>query len=120
MLRFKGVRFPIDVILVRIGRLSYWRLEAMMGERGASVGGSMINRRVIRFLRLIEKLSRKHKRKVGRNSEWTRLARQANMNQGCDPLGLDSSQPFTSLQNQPEDLVESLTCAGKRPFLIKR
>jgi len=36
-----------------------------MEERGVSVDHSTINRWAIRFLPLIEKLSRKHKRKVG-------------------------------------------------------
>jgi putative transposase len=70
MLSFKGMRFPIDVILVCIRwyaayPLSYQHLEEMMEERGVSVDPSSINRWAIRFLPLIEKLSRKHKRKVG-------------------------------------------------------
>ena len=70
MLSFKGMRFPIDVILVCIRwyaayPLSYRHLEEMMEERGVSVDHSSINRWAIRFLPLIEKLSRKHKRKVG-------------------------------------------------------
>jgi len=45
MLSFKGMRFPIDVILVCIRwyaacRLSYRRLEEMMEERGVSVNHS--------------------------------------------------------------------------------
>jgi len=36
-----------------------------MGERGVSVDHSTINRCAIRFLPVIEKLSRKHKGKVG-------------------------------------------------------
>ena len=70
MLNFKGMRFPIDVILVCIRwyvayPLSYRHLEEMMEERGVSVDHSSINRWAIRFLPLIEKLSRKHKRPVG-------------------------------------------------------
>ncbi|CUI05464.1 hypothetical protein BN2497_5705 [Janthinobacterium sp. CG23_2] len=43
MLNFKGMRFPIDVILVCIRwyaayPLSYRHLEEMMEERGVSVG----------------------------------------------------------------------------------
>jgi putative transposase len=73
MLSFKGLRFPIDVILVCIRwyaayPLSYRHIEEMMGERGLRVDHSTINRWAIRFLPLIEKLSRKHKRKVG--SSW--------------------------------------------------
>jgi transposase-like protein len=70
MLSFKGIRFPIDVILVCIRwyaayPLSYRHLEEMMGERGVAVDHSTINRWAIRFLPLMEKLSRKHKSKVG-------------------------------------------------------
>ena len=70
MLNFKGMRFPIDVILVCIRwyaayPLSYRHLEEMMEERGVSVDHSSINRCAIRFLPLIEKMARKHKRPVG-------------------------------------------------------
>ena len=70
MLNFKGMRFPIDIILVCIRwyvayPLSYRHLEEMMDERGVSVDHSSINRWAIRFLPLIEKVSRKHKRPVG-------------------------------------------------------
>ena len=49
MLNFKGMRFPIDVILVCIRwdvayPLSYRHLEEMMQERGVSVDHSSINR----------------------------------------------------------------------------
>jgi putative transposase len=69
MLNFKGMRFPIDVILVCIRwyaayLLSYRYLEQMMEERGVSVEHSSINRWAIRFLPLIEKMARKHKRPV--------------------------------------------------------
>jgi putative transposase len=70
MLNFKGMRFPIDVILVCIRwyaayPLSYRHLEEMMEERGVSVDHSSINRWSIRFMPLIEKMARKHKRPVG-------------------------------------------------------
>jgi putative transposase len=73
MLSLKGLRFPIDVILVCIRwyaayPLSYRHIEEMMGERGVSVDHSTINRWAIRFLPLLENLSRKHKRPVG--SSW--------------------------------------------------
>jgi putative transposase len=73
MVNFKGMRFPIDVILVCIRwyaayPLSYRHLEEMMEERGVSVDHSSINRWAIRFLPLIEKMARKHKRPVG--SSW--------------------------------------------------
>ena len=69
MLAIKGLRFPIDVILVCIRwyvayPLSYRHLEEMMEERGVSVDHSSINRWAIRFLPLIEKIARKHKRPV--------------------------------------------------------
>jgi len=70
MLATKGMRFPIDVILVCIRRyaaypLSYRHLEEVMQERGVFVDHSSINRWAIRFLPLLEKVFRKHKRPVG-------------------------------------------------------
>ena len=70
--RASGLRFPIDVILVCIRwyvayPLSYRHIEEIMGARGVSVDHSTINRSAIRFLPLIEKLSRKHKRNVASN-----------------------------------------------------
>lgn len=67
---FKGMRFPIEVILVCIRwhlayPLSYRHLEEIMDERGVSVDHSSISRWAIRFLPLIEKMSRKHKHPVG-------------------------------------------------------
>ena len=72
MLNFKGMRFPIEVILVCIRwyvayPLSYRRLEEMMEERVVSVNHSSINRWAIRFLPLVEKMARKNKRPVGRS-----------------------------------------------------
>ena len=69
MLAAKGMRFPIDVILVCIRwyaayPLSYRHLEEMMEERGISVDHSSINRWAIRFLPLLEHAFRKHKRPV--------------------------------------------------------
>ena len=57
MLNFKGMRFPIDVILVCIRwyaayPLSYRHLEEIIEERGVSVDHSSINRWAIRFLPL--------------------------------------------------------------------
>jgi putative transposase len=62
MLNFKGMRFPIDVIMVCISwyaaySLSYRHLEEIMQERGVSVDHSSINRLAIRFLPLIEKMA---------------------------------------------------------------
>lgn len=70
MLATKGMRFPIDVILVCIRwyaayPLSYRHLEEMMQERGVFVDHSSINRWAIWFLPLLEKVFRKHKRPVG-------------------------------------------------------
>ena len=70
MLATKGMRFPIDVILVCIRwyaayPLSYRHLEEMMEERGVFVDHSSINRWAIRFLPLLEKVFRRHKRPVG-------------------------------------------------------
>ena len=70
MLNFKGVRFPIEVILVCIRwyvayPLSYRHLEEMMQERGVLVDHSSINRWAVRFLPHIEKMARKYKRPVG-------------------------------------------------------
>lgn len=72
MLSFKGIRFPTDVVLLCIRwyaayPLSYRHIEEMLGERGVSVDHSTINRWAVRFLPLIEELSRKHKRPVGRS-----------------------------------------------------
>jgi transposase-like protein len=70
MLNTKGMRFPIDLILVCIRwyaayPLSYRHLEEMMEERGVEVDHSTINRWAVRFLPLLEKVFRKHKRPVG-------------------------------------------------------
>ena len=70
MLAAKGMRFPIDIILVCIRwyvayPLSYRHLEEIMHERGVFVDHSSINRWAIRFLPLLEKVFRKHKRPVG-------------------------------------------------------
>ena len=70
MLAAKGMRFPIDAILVCIRwyaayPLSYRQLEEMMEERGVVVDHSSINRWAIRFLPLLGKVFRKHQRPVG-------------------------------------------------------
>jgi putative transposase len=70
MLNTKGMRFPIDVVLVCIRwyvayPLSYRHLEEMMAERGVSVDHSSINRWAGRFLAQIERDSRKYKKPVG-------------------------------------------------------
>ena len=70
MLDLRGMRFPKEIILVCIRwyaayALSYRNLEDMMQERGVSVDHSTVNRWAIRFLPLLEKVFRKHKRPVG-------------------------------------------------------
>lgn len=70
MLSMKGMRFPKEIILVCIRwyaayALSYRILEEMMDERGVSVYHSTVKRWAIRFLPLLEKIFRKHKRPVG-------------------------------------------------------
>jgi transposase-like protein len=69
-MKMKGMRFPKEIILVCIRwyaayALSYRNLEEMMAERGVSVDHSTINRWAIRYLPLLEKIFRKHKRPVG-------------------------------------------------------
>ena len=70
MLATKGLRFPLDIVLVCIRwyaayPLSYRHLEEMMEERGVSVDHSSINRWAIRFLPVLEKAFRRHKHPVG-------------------------------------------------------
>ena len=70
MINTKRMRFPIDIILVCIRwyaayPLSYRHIEEMMQERGVFVDHSSINRWAVRFLPLLEKAFRKHKRTVG-------------------------------------------------------
>jgi transposase-like protein len=69
MLAAKRMRFPIDLILAYIRwyaayPLSYRHLEEMMQERSVKVDHSSISRWAIRFLPLLEKVFRKHKRPV--------------------------------------------------------
>ena len=70
MLSFKEMAFQNDVILVCIRwyvayPLRHRHREEMMEERGVAVDYSSINRWATRFLPLIEKVARKHKRPVG-------------------------------------------------------
>ena len=70
MLDIKRMRFPLDIILACIRwyaayPLSYRHLEEMMQERGVVVDHSSINRWAIRFLPVLEKMFRHHKRPVG-------------------------------------------------------
>ena len=68
----KRLRFPIEVILVCIRwhaayLLSYRHIEEMMEELDVFVDHSSINRWPIRFLPMLEKVFRQHKRQVGTN-----------------------------------------------------
>ena len=70
MLDTTRMRFPLDIILVCIRwyaayPLSYRHLEEMMQERGVFVDHFSISRWAIRFLPLLEKIFRQHKRQVG-------------------------------------------------------
>ena len=69
MLDTKRMRFPLDIILDCIRwhaayLSSYSNLEEMMHERGVFVDHSSISPWAIRFLPLLEKIFRKHKRQV--------------------------------------------------------
>ena len=68
----RRMRFPLDVMLVCIRwyaayPLSCRYLDEMMEEQGIEVDHLSINRWAIRFLPLIEKVFRKHKRPVSRS-----------------------------------------------------
>jgi hypothetical protein len=83
MLNTKGMRFPIDVILVCIRwyaayPLIYRHLKEMMQERGDFVAHSSIHRWAIRFLPWIEKMARQYKRPVG--ASWRMDATYVNVN----------------------------------------
>lgn len=66
MHNFKGMRFPMVCIRWYAAyRLSYRHLEEMIQEREVSADHSTIVRWTIRFLPLIEKIVRKHKRYAG-------------------------------------------------------
>ena len=71
MQKFKGMRFPVEIILVCIRwyaayPLSYRHLEEMMEERGVFLDHSTINRWAVRFLPMLEKVFRRqYKRPVG-------------------------------------------------------
>ena len=67
MLDTKWLKFPLEVILMCIRwyaayPLSYRHVEELMKERGISVDHSTVNRWAVRFLPLLEKLSRPFKR----------------------------------------------------------
>ena len=67
MLDTKRMQFPLDVILICVRwyaayPLSYRNLEEMMHERAVFVDHSSISCWAIKFLPLLEKIFRKHKR----------------------------------------------------------
>jgi transposase-like protein len=71
LLNTKGMRFPVDVVLVCIRwyaayPLSYRHLEEMMQERGVLVDHSSINRWAVRFLPLLDQTFRQYKRPDGK------------------------------------------------------
>lgn len=70
MLEMKGMRFPKEIILLCIRwyaayPLSYRNLEEMMQERGVYVDHSSVSRWAVKFLPMLEKIFKKHKRPVG-------------------------------------------------------
>ena len=70
MLDTTRMRFRREVIFICIRwyaayPLSYRHLEEMVHERGVFVDHSLISRWAIKFLPLLEKIFRKHKRQVG-------------------------------------------------------
>ena len=80
MLDIKRMRVPLDIILVCIRwyaayPLSYRHFEEMMAERGVSVDHSSISRWAIRFLPLLEMISRQHKRPAAAGG-WTRVCHE--------------------------------------------
>lgn len=91
MLNFKGMRFPVEVILTCIRwyasyPLSTRNLEEMMEERGVYLAHTTVSRWAIRFLPKLEKIFRQYKRPVGTswkmdetyvkvNGEWKYLYR---------------------------------------------
>ena len=95
MLTTKGMRFPIDVILVCIrwyaaSPLSCRHLEEMMEERGVFVDHSSINRWAIWFLPLLEKVFRKHKRQVDRAMKASSVPEKVTMDKsGANKVAMD-------------------------------
>ena len=73
MIEFKGSHFEREVILWGVRwyvayPISYRQLEEMMDERGVEVDHSTLNRWVVKYVPLLEKQFRAHKRPVG--SSW--------------------------------------------------
>ena len=67
MLKMKGMRFPKEIILLCLRwyaayPLSYGNLEEVMQKRGVSVAHSRVSSWAIKFLPMLEKLFKKHKR----------------------------------------------------------
>ena len=73
MIEFKGSHFERDVIFWCVRwyvayPISYRQLEEMMEERGVEVDHSTLNRRVVKYLPLLDQQFRAHKRPAG--SSW--------------------------------------------------
>ena len=78
MIEFKGSHFEREVILWGVRwyvayPISYRQLEEMMQERGVEVDHSTRNRRVLKYVPLLDKQFRACKRLVGSVGAWTRL-----------------------------------------------
>ena len=70
MLATKGLRFPLDIVLVCIRwyaayPLSYRHIEEMMAERGIHVDHSTLNRWVVRLAPQLEKVFQSRRRSRG-------------------------------------------------------
>jgi len=68
----RRLHYPLDVILLCVRwysayPLSLRHLEEMIAERGTSVDHSTVHRWAIKLLPILEKASRRSKRKVGRS-----------------------------------------------------
>ena len=102
MLNFKGMRFPMDVILVCIRwyaayPLSYRHLEEIMEERSMSAAHSSINQWTIRFLPLIETMARSTSARLAVACAWMRTTSKsrASGNTSTAP-STSSARPSTS------------------------
>ncbi len=78
MLDVKGMRFPLEIILVCVRwyaayPLSCRHLEEMMEERGVSVDHSTVSRWAVRFLPLLEKIFKSISARLAEVGGWTRL-----------------------------------------------
>jgi putative transposase len=119
MLNFKGMRFPIDVILVCIRwyaayPLSYRHLEEIMEERGVSVDHSSINRWAIRFLPLIEKIARKYKRAVDKQGKTVDFLLTAKRDMAAAKRFFDKAM---GANGDPNKVAMDKSGANRRPSM---